>query len=414
VGNVGKIWHLLKIKIMYSSKKYHLTSRERFLKVFNGQIPDRVPVTLFIIDQGHFIEQMYPDINPNNYEELQLKVIEIQKQLGVDVFVRMLFGINDPLGVHFGGLNVSQQTENWQIKKEKFEKGATKIIRSTISTPDGQLTQEFSIYQLHPATFMYNCTKHPIKTISDLEIAKKYEPPLLTPEKASMIKKRIKRIKDAVGEDGIVGSWTPHGPFNNASLLMDHDTLYSLFIFDYSFYETLMNFAMNRILDYTRAIDDADVDVHCVGGNVPGGFLGKEVYDEFVLPFEKKYIDFVQAKGTPAMYHNCGEIMNLVESYKVLGAKIIEPFSPSPLGDADLKKAKNLVGGDYVMIGGVDQVNILQKGTIDQVKKKTEETIKVGKPGGKFILQSADFLEYGTPVENIEAYLNTALQYAQY
>jgi uroporphyrinogen decarboxylase len=414
VGDVGKIWHLLKIKIMYSSKKYHLTSRERFLKVFNGQIPDRVPVTLFIIDQGHFIEQMYPDINPNNYEELQLKVIEIQKQLGVDVFVRMLFGINDPLGVHFGGLNVSQQTENWQIKKEKFEKGATKIIRSTISTPDGQLTQEFSIYQLHPATFMYNCTKHPIKTISDLEIAKKYEPPLLTPEKASMIKKRIKRIKDAVGEDGIVGSWTPHGPFNNASLLMDHDTLYSLFIFDYSFYETLMNFAMNRILDYTRAIDDADVDVHCVGGNVPGGFLGKEVYDEFVLPFEKKYIDFVQAKGTPAMYHNCGEIMNLVESYKVLGAKIIEPFSPSPLGDADLKKAKNLVGGDYVMIGGVDQVNILQKGTIDQVKKKTEETIKVGKPGGKFILQSADFLEYGTPVENIEAYLNTALQYAQY
>ena len=106
--------------------------------------------------------------------------------------------------------------------------------------------------------------------------------------------------------------------------------------------------------------------------------------------------------------------MNLVESYKDLGARIIEPFSPSPLGDADLRKAKEIVNGDYVIIGGVDQVNIIQNGTIDQVKRKTEETIKIGKPGGKFILQSADFLEYGTPIENIEAYVQTALQYADY
>jgi len=391
-----------------------MTSRERFLKVFNGQIPDRVPVTLFIQDQGHFLEQIYPDINPLDYEENQLKVIELQKQLGVDVFVRLLFGINDPIGIHCGGLNVSQQTESWNIIKEKKDKGDTKIITSLITTPEGQLTQEFSICRMNNATFMYNCTRHPIKTPRDLELAIKYEPPFLTPEKANMIKNRVKRIKEVLGDSGIVGSWTPHGPFNNASLLIDHGTLYNMFMYDYPFYETLMNFAMSRILPYTRAIDDAGIDVHCVGGNVPGGFLGKEVYDEYILPFEKKYIDFVQANGIPVIYHNCGEIMNLVESYKELGAKIIEPFSPPPLGDADLKKAKEINNGDYVMIGGIDQVNIIQKGTIDQVKRKTEETIRIGKPGGKFILQSADFLEYGTPVENIEAYVQTALEYADY
>jgi uroporphyrinogen decarboxylase len=391
-----------------------MTSRERFLAVFNGQLPDRVPVTLFIQDQGHFLEQMYPDMNPLNFEENQIKVIELQKQLGVDVFVRLLFGINEPLGIHCGGLNVSQQTENWRIVKEKHERGDTRIITSVITTPDGQLTQEFSIYRMRNSTFMYSCTRHPIKTPRDLEMAVKYEPPFLTPEKAEMIKNRVKRIKEALGESGIVGSWSPHGPFNNASLLIAHDTLYNMFMYDYPFYETLMNFAMNRILPYTRAIDNAGFDVHCVGGNVPGGFLGKEVYDEYILPFEKKYIDFVQSNGTPAIYHNCGEIMNLVGSYKELGAKIIEPFSPPPLGDADLKKAKEIVKGDYIMIGGVDQVNIIQKGTIDQVKQKTEETILTGKPGGKFILQSADFLEYGTPIENIEAYVHTALEYADY
>jgi uroporphyrinogen decarboxylase len=391
-----------------------MTSRDRFLKVFKGEMPDRVPVTLFIQDQGHFLEQMYPDSDPLDFEGNQLKVIELQRQLGVDVFVRLLFGINDPLGIHCGGLNVAEQTDNWKITREKRESGNTKIITSTIETPGGCLTQEFSIYRMRNATFMYNCTRHPIKTPEDLELAIKYEPPFLSPGKAAMIKGRVNRIKESLGDSGIVGSWTPHGPFNNASLLIDHDTLYNLFMYDYPFYEKLMNFAMNRILDYTRAIDDAGIDVHCVGGNVPGGFLGKEVYDEYILPFEKRYIDFVQANGTPAIYHNCGEIMNLVESYKELGAKIIEPFSPPPLGDADLKKVKEIVDGDYVIIGGVDQVNIIQKCTVDQVKRKTEETMMTGKPGGKFILQSADFLEYGTPLENVEAYIKTALEHAAY
>jgi uroporphyrinogen decarboxylase len=390
-----------------------MNSRERFLHVFSGQMPDRVPVTLFVQDQGHFLEQMYPGIDPCDFETLQLKVIEIQKQLGVDVFVRQLFGLNDPLSIHMGGLDVSQQTSNWEVHQEQIRNSSTVITKSTIKTPAGVLTQEFSVNQLRPGTFMYGCTLKPIKTPKDLDIAIKYEPkmPAEWPQKA---KKKVQKLKAAVGDSGILGSWSPHGPFNNASLLIDHEVLYSLFLTDYEFYQKLMTFAMERSLDYARAIDDAGVDVHCVGGNVPGGFLGKKYYDEFILPFEKKYIEFIQANGTPAMYHNCGQIMNLVESYKKLGVRIVEPFSPAPLGDADLAMAKKIVNGEYVIVGGVDQVNVIQNGTIDQIKRKTEETIKIGKPGGKFILQSADFLEYSTPIENIKAYVETAMQFAGY
>jgi len=74
-----------------------MTSRERFLTLMRGEIPDRVPVTLFIVDGGHFLNQVYPEIDSRDYDTLQLKVIEIQKQFGCDVFVRMLYGVNDPL-----------------------------------------------------------------------------------------------------------------------------------------------------------------------------------------------------------------------------------------------------------------------------------------------------------------------------
>lgn len=390
-----------------------MTSRERFLKVFKGEIPDRVPVTLFIVDQGHFINQVYPDIDPWDFPAFQKKVIDIQRQLGCDVFIRMAYDVNDPLHIHMGGVDITQQTENWEVKTEDIWNGNTLIKRSTIRTPGGTLTQDFSINEIQKGTFMYACTKKPVKNESDLDILIKYEPKM--PEFwKQRVKQRVKNIKDYLGDDGILGAWSPHGPFNNASLLIDLDELYMLFLIDPNYYDKLMNYAMDRIIDYTKAIDDTEIDVHCVGGNVPGGFLGKKFYDEYILPYEKKYIDIVQQNGKPAMYHNCGQIMNLVESYKELGAKIVEPFSPPPLGDADLAKAKEIVNGAYIILGGVDHVNIIKEGPIDRIKEVTEKTVKTGKPGGKFILQTADFVEYGTPIEYLEAFIQTGIEYGAY
>ena len=334
-----------------------MTSRERFLRVIRDEVPDRVPVTLFICDGGHFLNQIYPDIDPWDHERAQLKVIEIQKQFGADVFVRMLYGVNDPLFIHMGGLNVSVQTGHWEVTTEELPHGNTRIQRSTIRTPARNPDAGFLHHRSAPGHLRVRLHqeahpargrpghRHPLRAAHARLLEGAGDP-------------RVGRIRAALGDSGILGTWTPHGPFNNASLLVDHDVLYSLFRVDFPFYEKLMNFAMERILDYTAAIDEAGPDVHCVGGNVPGGFLGRANYERYVLPFERRYIEFVQRNGRPAMYHNCGQIMNLVESYKALGARMVEPFSPPPLGDADLKAVKAAVGRAYVILSGIDQVNV--------------------------------------------------------
>jgi uroporphyrinogen-III decarboxylase len=390
-----------------------MTSRQRLLSALNGQTPDRVPVTLFILDSGHFIHQVYPDVDSQDFDALQLKVIEIQKQLGVDVFVRLLHGIYDPISVRLAGLNVTWQTDNWEVRTEQARHGNTRVQRSTIRTPGGTLTQDFSTTEVNPGTLVHACTKKAIECPADLEIAIRYEPRMPESVKAR-VRERVQRIRRAAGDDGIVGVWSPNGPFNNASLLVEAGTLYSLFLTDYPFYERLMNFARERWEDYASAIDAAGVDVHCVGGNVPGGFLGRRNYDRYVLPFEREHIAFLQRSGTPAMYHNCGQIMQLVESYVELGARAVEPFSPPPLGDADLERAKKVVNGRYAMVSGIDQVNVLQNGNPETVRRATERAIRAGKPGGGFILQPVDFLEYGTPLENVRAFVETAMENASY
>ena len=394
-----------------------MTSRERFLKVLKGETPDRVPVALFMADQGHFITQIYPDIDPWDYDANIDKIIEFSKEMGADVFLRVLYSvygsIYDSLHVHYGGVDVSQQAENWEVETTEYQRGNSKVYHSVIRTPEGNLEQEFSINNLRPGTYMYACTKHPVTDEKTLDIVMKYEPPMpeAFPKRA---KKKISELKQKVGDDGIIGTWAPHGPFNNASLVVSLSELYSLFHTDPEFYEKLMNWSNKRFREYAKALVAAGPDIMHIGGNVPGGFLGKKTYDTYILPYEREHVEVCQAPGVYGMYHNCGEIMNLVESYINLGINIVEPFSPKHLGDADLAKAKEMVDNRYVMLGGVDQVNILQNGTPEQVIEATKRTVEIGKPRGKFILQSADFLEYGTPVENLEVFVKTGIEHGKY
>lgn len=389
--------------------------RERYLKTLAGEKTDRMPVSLFIVEQGHFMTQLHPETDPYDHEKQFRELIDFNRRLGADTFVRLLADLYEPaLHVMYGGVDVGQQTDSWEVKTTEYTKGKSRVLASVIRTPEGTLTQEFTINEIMPGTFMYGCTAYPVKTERDLDLVIQYEPKM--PETyPGIAKKATARVKGLLGDDGIVGAWV-YGAFNNCSQLIRHEELYSLFLVEPEFYEKLIRFSVERFKPYTKAVIDAGADVVNLGGNVPGGFLGRRVYDEYILPYEKELVDFCQGAGVPCVYHNCGKIMDLVESYKDLGVSCVEPFSPHPLGDAELGRALELIDGAYTVIGGVDQVNIIKAGSREQVVEKTREAVLLGKEKGhgKFIIQNADFLEYGTPVENVEAFVKTALEYGAY
>ena len=97
----------------------------------------------------------------------------------------------------------------------------------------------------------------------------------------------------------------------------------------------------------------------------------------------------MQQNGTPAMYHNCGQIMNLVESYKQLGVRVVEPFSPPPWATPTWPGQSRSWATPTSILSGMDQINVLQRGTVDQVKRATAAAIETGKPGGGFILNTS-------------------------
>lgn len=387
-----------------------MTSRERLLTALKGGTPDKMPVTLFIQSQGHFITQLAPEIDPWDFEALQKRIIDFQRELGVDVHVRMLFfNPHEPVFAHWTLLNVDQETPDWQIAMEETTKGNTVTRHYTITTPEGKLTQTFCINEERPGIFMYGSNEPPIKNEEDLRIAMKYEPPYSQATREKM-KKNVQIIRDYLGEDGIISAWGNGGLFNNCSGLIDQTELYSLFLEDPDFYEDLMAFARKRTDDYIDAILDTGVDAICMGGNVAGGFVGNRCFHEYIMPYEKHFIDHIHARGVPIIYHNCGRVMELVPSYLEMGLDNIEPWSPAPLGNADLDVLAQQWNGEFSVTSGVDQVNVLQHGTIEDVRKATLAAIEKGRQFPCFILQNVDFIEYGTPVENVKEFARVALE----
>ncbi len=391
-----------------------MTGRERLLYALNGKRPDRVPVTLFIQSQGHFVTQLAPEADPWDFESLQKRIVDYQRSLGLDVHVRMLFfNPHEPVFAVFNLLNTDHETDEWKIHTEESVSGNTIQYRHTITTPEGVLHQTFCINEERPNIFMYGCTEPPVKHAEDLRLAMKYEPPYSDKTKAKM-KENVSVIKKYVGDDGIVSGWANGTLFNNISGLIDQMELYALFLTDPEFYEDLMAFAKKRVFDYTDALLDAGVDAVCLSGNAAGGFVGNPCFHEYILPHEKEYVAYCQRKGTPVIYHNCGKVMDLIPSYRELGARNIEPFSPEPLGDADLAALHGMMQGEFTVTSGVDQVHVLQNGTKEEVRRAVRKAMEEGKKFDCFIMQNVDFLEFGTPLENVREYAHTALSLAAY
>lgn len=391
-----------------------MNGRERLLKTLKGEKTDRVPVTLFIQSQGHFATQLEPSADPWDFDAAQKRIIDFQRKLGLDVHVRMLFfNSHDPVFAHWDLLNFQNETKDWKVKITKESAGSTAKYHHLISTPEGELSQIFCVNEERPGIFMFGSTEPPIKTPDDLKIAMKYEPEYSKETKQKM-KESVASVREYLGDDGIISAWTNGGLFSNVAGLIDQTELYSLFLEDEGYYDDLMKFAKKRVFHYTDAVLDTGVDAICVRGNAAGGFIGNRCFEEYVLPYEREYIAYCQRNGTPVIYHNCGKAMELLPSYLKLGAMNMEPWSPSPLGDGNLDKVHKALHGEFSVTSGVDQVNVIQNGSIEDVRKTTLEIMEKGKKFDSFIMQNVDFLEFGTPIENVEEYAKTALENCSY
>ena len=379
-----------------------MTSRERLLCVLNGGIPDKVPVSPFI--QEEYLSYYF---NKKNTDRL-FDAVALRKELDFDLVTRQY--VNEI--PYF----LQRSFPNWEVERKLEIINGNYIRTMTVKTPvrtmkqvEGAPYNEKILNGIHFSTMEYL-----IKDSDDFEAFKKYCPKR-EKQDVDHILESGKIAKKEIGDLGVSCPWAMGGVYNLASTYINVQDMMVDALMEEDYYQDYMSFFSDLVASDHEIFVESEFD--CVGmqGNIAnGGMMGSDYFEEHVLPYERKTIDILRAGGKPIIYHNCGKATSLYPAYKKLGITVWETISEAPQGDNKLAGAKKYFGDEPILFRNFDQGHFRKEATPEEVEKKAYDLMMTGKPGGHYIFACSDYLEIGTPLENVKALLRGARAASSY
>ena len=131
-------------------------------------------------------------------------------------------------------------------------------------------------------------------------------------------------------------------------------------------------------------------------------FLSRDMYLDFIQPFESRLARAVRAEGGAIYTHTCGAIGDRLDLLCEAGVSGIECLDPPPLGDVDLPDAVRELRGKIFIKGNVDPVNTLLRGDDRQVRADVGAVLEAARDMQGFILSSACSVAPPTPPDNLK------------
>ena len=139
-------------------------------------------------------------------------------------------------------------------------------------------------------------------------------------------------FREKVGGRRWIEGWI-EGPCAEAADLRGINRLMTDFFDDPAFVRDLFEFVLELGLRFGRAQVEAGVDMIGVG-DAAASLVGPQIYEEFVLPYEKRLVDGLHALGTKVRLHICGNTNRILAGMGSLGCEIVDIDSKVSLAAA--------------------------------------------------------------------------------
>jgi len=201
-------------------------------------------------------------------------------------------------------------------------------------------------------------------------------------------------LHQRVGREKIVEGWI-EGPCAEAADLRGINRLMTDFFDDPPFVRDLFEFIVEMELKFARAQFDAGAELMGVG-DAAASLVGPQIYDEFVLPYERRLIDGLHAMGAKVRLHICGNIRRILPGVGSLGCEMIDIDSMVPMADA-----RKQTGDRSALAGNIDPVQVLRNGTPEQIAAALAECHR--QTGAKYIVGAGCEVPRDTPEANLRA-----------
>lgn len=217
-------------------------------------------------------------------------------------------------------------------------------------------------------------------------------------EHADRPKQRIESVRkmaQAIGRTHSVLGWV-EGPIALYADLRGVESMFLDLIDNPQMYLAAAEILIENQIRFARAQIAAGADMIGVGDAVASQ-IGPAMYQQFVLPFEKRLFEAIHEAGATVKLHICGDVRKSVRFMAQTGCDILDVDWMVPLNDA-----RAVIGPDITLAGNLDPAAVLLQGTPQEVADAARRNIEMG--GRRFILQPGCEVPPGTPEENIRAF----------
>ena len=156
----------------------------------------------------------------------------------------------------------------------------------------------------------------------------------------------------------------------------------------------LLEFCTVQEIMFAEAQMDAGADIIGIGDAVTS-LISPVMYRQFALPYQRRIVDAIHAKGGLARLHVCGRTTHLLAEMAQTGADIIDADSMVPFDVAATSVAPALI------CGNINPVTVMLQGTPEDVIQSTLDCRRKG--GARFIGMAGCEVPDGTPAANLHA-----------
>ncbi len=145
-------------------------------------------------------------------------------------------------------------------------------------------------------------------------------------------------------------------------------------------------------------------------GQQNGLLMSLDMWEEHIKPCHMRVNEVIHEYGAKVIYHTDGAVMEAVPGLIDMGIDVLQALQFDASG-MDPEVLKNQYGDRLCFEGGVSVQKTLPFDSCLDVKNEVENLIStLGKSGG-YILGPSHVIQTGTPLENIFAMFETAINY---
>lgn len=213
----------------------------------------------------------------------------------------------------------------------------------------------------------------------------------------------IKAIKNEFGDDICVVGRT-EAPFSSVGLTYGLDNTMMLTVEEPQLILDTEEFFVEMQTEFGLAQIEAGADAIWLGDcNGASHLIRPSRYRELGADPAGRVLREYQKAGGLTFWHNSEEV---VDGFKVQAEQGPSAISVGPGGS--LADAREAVGPRQCLMGNIDPIRVLERGTPQDVSDAVREVVTNISVKGAHLLNSGEMVPHATPEENIEAMISAA------